>query len=52
VPCSSMKPNSQLMVMEKAKHDALDILVSINCILYELLTENNQARAERLKKIM
>jgi hypothetical protein len=43
---------SQLMVMEKAKHDALDTLVSINRILYELLTENDLDRAERLKKIM
>ena len=44
--------HSQLMVMEKAKPDALDTLVSINRILYELLTETDKDRAERLKKIM
>lgn len=43
--------HSQLMVMEKAKPDAIDTLVRINRILHELLTENEEERAERLKKI-
>ncbi len=53
--CSLQRRNLEaenMMVMEKAQPEALNTLVSIHRLLYELLAEKDEAKRERMRRLI